>query len=321
MVRAIVVALIAAALPPLPKVAPLPTLEHDGIEIVGQTAVDRQPGNPAVGFGSVWVPSSADGIVDRVDPKTLKVVARIRSGSTRTRAQNQYFDSVAVSAKAVWHASDVGGTVSRIDPRTNKVVKRVAVPGRPGAIAAAGAGVYVSLFNSSTVLRLNPTTLKIVKRATIPGPALGVAYGAGSVWVVTSTGPSVIRLDPVTLRVQKRISIKSTAPSGPGFASAWWVAADGATACAGNYQQNVITRIDAATGSVAEQTVLPFGTHPFSAAPDAGACWAVNDGGVFRGASYSHLPSIAPSEFVGVAAASGTAWVTSAGRNALLEVK
>src|SRR5436305_2914870 len=156
--RVLVVTLLLAALPPLPKVAPLPALEHSGVEIVGQTALDRQPGNPAVGFGSVWVPSSADGIVDRVDLKTRKVVARIRSGSIRTRAQNQYFDSVAVSRTAVWHASDVGGTVSRISPRTNKVVKRVPVPGRPGAIAVGPTGAYVSLFNTSTVLRLDSST-------------------------------------------------------------------------------------------------------------------------------------------------------------------
>src|SRR4051794_10273215 len=94
----LVVVVFAASLPPLPKVAPLPPLDHSGIEIVRQAAVDRQPGSPALGFGSVWVPSSADGIVDRVDPKTLHILARIRSGATRTRAQNQYFDSVAVSA-------------------------------------------------------------------------------------------------------------------------------------------------------------------------------------------------------------------------------
>ena len=321
MFRMLAVALVAGALPALPKVAPLPSLRHSGIAIVGQVAVDRQPGNPAVGFGSVWVPSSADGIVDRIDPRTLKILARIRSGDVRTQVQDQYFDSVAVSATAVWHASDAGATVSRIDPRSNTVVKRVPVPGRPGAIAASPTGVYVSLFNTSTVLRLDPATLRIVKQGSLPGPALGVAYGAGSVWVVTSSGPAVLRLDPVTLRVRKRIAIASTAPSGPGFASAWWVAADGSSVCAGNYQQNVITRIDAASGTVAGQTKLPFGRHPFSTAADGGACWAANDAGVFRGASFSRLPSIGPSEFVGVAVGAGAAWVTSAGRNALLRVR
>lgn len=321
MIRFLVVALAVAALPPLPKVAPLPALDHSGVAVTGQTAVDRQPGNPAAGFGSVWVPSSASGIVDRVDPSSLKVIARIRDGATTTSVQNQYFDSVAVSAKAVWHASDVGGSVSRIDPRTNKVVKRLLVPGRPGAIAASSAGVYVSLFNTPTVLRIDPSTLRIVKRASVGGPALGVAYGAGSAWAVTSNGPALVRLDPVTLRVEKRISIASTAPAGPGFASAWWVAADATAVCAGNYQQNSVTRVDPTTNAVAEQTVLPFGSHPFSVAPDGGACWAANDSGIFRGSSYSHLPGNGASTFVGVTASAGTAWVTEAGRNALLRVR
>lgn len=311
-------AIVVATLPPLPKIAPLPALAHDGVEVVSERAVDRQPGSPAVGFGSVWVPSSADGIVDRVDAKTGKLLARIRSGTSRTTAQNEYFDSVAAGAGAVWHASDVGGTISKISPRTNKVVKRALVPGRPGAVAAASTGVYVSLFNQSTVLRLSPATLKVAKRADVGGPALGVAYGAGSVWVVTSNGPSVVRLDPVTLAVEKRISIVSSAPTGAGFASAWWISATSTAVCAGKYQQNVVTRVDPGTNAVAEQTALGFGAHPFGVAAADGSCWAANDTGVFHGPASSHLP---PAGFVGIAADAGGAWVTSARRNTLFRVR
>src|SRR5690349_14945509 len=127
----IVMASAAAALPPLPTIPPLPAhLASAGLTVQAQTAVDRQPGNPAFGFGSVWVPSSATGVVDRVDPKSLKVTVRIPSAVAHTTAQNEYYDSVAVSANAVWHASDLGNEVDRIDPKTNRVRARIFVPGR-----------------------------------------------------------------------------------------------------------------------------------------------------------------------------------------------
>ena len=315
-------AALAAPLPPLPHVAPLPQLAAHGVAVVGQTAVDRQPGSPAVGFGSVWVPSSASGIVDRVDPATGKLVVRIRSVAATTAVQSQFFDSIAFTATAVWHASDAGGVVVRIDPRRNRVVTRIPVPGRPGEVAASANSVYLSLFNDTRVLRIDARTNRIVRRADIGGAAMGVAFGAGAVWALSANGPTVLRLDPVTLAVKRRIPIRSTAPEGVGFSPAWWIAADRDSVCAGGYRQNVVTRIDARTSSRAEQLVLPFGTRPFGVAPAAGTCWAVNDAGVFRGAdAWSRLPALGPSAFVGIATGEGSTWVTSAGRNALLRVR
>ena len=64
------------------------------------TDLGGQVGNPAVGFGSVWVPTSENEIVDRYDLKTGKLQKRIRAGSAHATVQNEYFDSVAVGAKS-----------------------------------------------------------------------------------------------------------------------------------------------------------------------------------------------------------------------------
>src|SRR4051812_48816413 len=218
---------VALALPALAVGAgPLPPLDHNGVTADAWTTVDSQPGNPAFGFGSVWVPSSGSGRLDRVDPKTLRVVARIKSTHVITPPPNQYFDSVALSRSAVWHASDAGNVVAKINPRTNKVVAKIPVGGRPDEIAAGPAGVYVGLFNTATVERI---TTKVVKKRNLPGPVLGMAYGAGRLWALYDT--TVAQLDPVTLAVRKRISVKSTLPFVGGFAAAWWIAADAKTVC------------------------------------------------------------------------------------------
>ena len=76
---------------------------------------------------------------------------------------------------------------------------------------------------------------------------------------------------------------------------------------------------------VVSQVKLPFGKQPFSVAADGSHCWAVNESGVFRvgagSVTWSRLPPLGPSAFAGVAAAGGKAWVTIAGRNALLSVR
>lgn len=315
-----VAAATAALAAPLPA---LPPLAHHGLVAARWARVDPQPGNPAVGFGSVWVPSSATGFLDRVDGHSLRVVARIRSTSLSSIPQNQYFDSVAVSPTAVWHASDAGNVVVRVDPRRNRVVARVLVPGRPDEVAAGGGSVYAGLFNTPTVLRISARSNRIVKTRSLGAPVLGVTYGNGAVWAVTSTGPAVLELDPTTLAVKKRISIASTRPPLGGFASAWWISANGSTVCAGNLQQNVVSVVDARTGALRDQVALGYGRQPFSVAADGSGCLATNSAGVFRTApaADSHLPPLGASEFTGVATGGGSTWVTLAGRDALVQVK
>ena len=91
--------------------------------------------------------------------------------------------------------------------------------------------------------------------------------------------------------------------------------------CAGNQQQNVVTRLDAKTARVTAQSRLAFGSNLFSVAADDTACWGANAQGVFAGGRWSHLPPLGPSAFVGVAAGAGAAWVTAAGRNTLFRVR
>lgn len=215
--------MLAAALPSLPKVDPLPALRSHGLTVTAQSAADRQPGNPAAGFGSVWVSSSANDIVDRYDQATGKLQVRIRVGTAHTAVQSQYFDSVAVGATSVWAASDVGNEVVHIDPKRNAVEQRVPVPGRPGEVAVGPNGVYVSLFNQPTVLRINPATGTIVGSKNVGGGALGVAFGAGAVWALSAAGPTVLKLDPQTLAVRKKISIHLNRPFVGGFFEAWWI--------------------------------------------------------------------------------------------------
>jgi YVTN family beta-propeller protein len=264
----------------------------------------------------VWVPSSASGTVDRVDPKTRRVVARIHSTTVTPPPPDNYFDSVAFTKNAVWHASDLGNVVVRIDPRTNKVVAKIPVGGRPDEIAAGPAGVYVGLFQTPTIERISGN--RVVKKRTLDGPVYGVAFAAGKLWALSTSGPTVQVLDPLTLAVRKKIAIDAPYPPVGGFASAWWLSADAKTVCVPNTSQNAITIIDPATEQVTTQAKLPFGRQPFSTAAQNGSCWVTNNGGIFlvgpNGMRSAKLPG---SVFTGVTAGG---WATIAERNALVKV-
>src|SRR5205807_10153009 len=63
-------------------------------------------------FGSIWVTSSGEGKIYRVDPKQHKVIATI------TVPASPRFTTIG--ERSVWVLSQSDGSVSRIDPATNK---------------------------------------------------------------------------------------------------------------------------------------------------------------------------------------------------------
>src|SRR3984957_11752995 len=75
----------------------------------------------AIAFGSVWVPICSDGSVQRVDPKSQKIVASIPSGVANTEG------GITAGAGSIWMPSDAAGVLSRIDSATNKVVSKITI--------------------------------------------------------------------------------------------------------------------------------------------------------------------------------------------------
>jgi len=113
------------------------------IEDVGDGAVAV-----AAGAGAIWVASVHDGMVQRVDPSTLSVVASIPVGSRPV--------SVAVGAGAVWVGKQSDGTVDRIDPQTNRVVATFPIGGEPGQLIVANDAVWVLNHADQTLARIDP---------------------------------------------------------------------------------------------------------------------------------------------------------------------
>jgi YVTN family beta-propeller protein len=107
----------------------------------------REPGEPvklrlapdqvALGDGAVWVTSSSNNTVLRIDPAT-STAKEIRVGNGPS--------GIAFGADRVWVANSQDGTVSAIDPQTNQVATR-RLGFRPAAVAVAAEqrAVWVAL--------------------------------------------------------------------------------------------------------------------------------------------------------------------------------
>jgi len=122
--------------------------------------------------------------VQRIDPRTNKLVATTRLGSSPA--------SVAAGEGAVWVTDERDSSISRIDPKTNSVTAKASagpVAGGPYVVAGEGS-VWVSNTGGGGLTRFDAGTL--TNLGTLPlgstdsfncGP---VAAGEGEIWVFAS---------------------------------------------------------------------------------------------------------------------------------------
>lgn len=141
-----------------------------------------------LGFGSVWITSSGENAVYRVNPGSGRILATIpvAPGPRFTVAYNSW----------LWVLSQSDGSASRIDPAKNKVdlVVKASVPGAGGDIA--GGRGYIWLAAAGTPLtRISKSGRVIDQYGNYPG-ADAIRFGFYSVWISDHAKGDVWRIDP-----------------------------------------------------------------------------------------------------------------------------
>jgi len=195
----------------------------------------------AAGFGSIWAPGCASQLVTRIDARTNRVVARIPA-----HIFSEGEGLIAAGVGGVWVVT-ADGVLSRIDPSSNQVVATVPAP--PGSTSAAvGFGsVWVASPDAGTVARVDPARNQTAATIQVGAGPRFLAAGAGSIWVLNQGDGTVSRIDPGTASVVATIDAQLFGDGGciaVGLGAAW-VSLPGAP----------LTRIDAASGAVTEQFV------------------------------------------------------------------
>ena len=145
----------------------LARIDPKTMKVVAKIPVSDRSSSVRVGYGAVWVVSPAQGTVQKVSPSSNKVVATAAIGR-----RPRFFD---VGEGGVWTLNQEDGTVSHINPRTGKLQATIQahMPGGGGDMAVGGAWVWPR--GSNTLLtRIDPTTNKIVQ-------VYGPSSGSGSV--------------------------------------------------------------------------------------------------------------------------------------------
>jgi hypothetical protein len=165
-------------------------------QVLATTPLEAEPWYVAAGGGAVWIGSPNSSTVQRVDPATNEVTARIELPGDGVSA-------IAADARAVWveviqDRSDQGkqnlASLLRIDPSSNEVVATIPLEGSSGyddEIASGAGAVWVAGVNltgpseerGADLVRIDPTTNTIA--TVVPVSAFSVRAGADAVWITT----------------------------------------------------------------------------------------------------------------------------------------
>jgi virginiamycin B lyase len=222
-------------------------------ELAGTTQADGETcAAPDDGFGSLWVPTCGDGIVDRVDPETGEVVATIRvapSDFTET--------SVGAGEGGVWIVADgetcSGCTLVRIDPDRNRIAARYDTPKHGTAVRAGLGGIWISYPDTDEVLRIDPASGTVVARIDVGAEPRFLDVGLGGVWVMNQVDGSVSHIDPKTNQVVETIQVDEGGIGGGdltiGEGSVWVRASLELVAVIDPEKGRVVRRIGPALGS------------------------------------------------------------------------
>lgn len=236
------------------------------VQEIASIPVGPEPGELAVGFGSVWAVHSGSHVA-RIDPATNTVKGTIQ-------AANAGF--LGVGEGAVWILDDDGDKVRRIDPSTNRVVATIAVGAAPSEVAFTPGAVWIGNHHGGSVSRIDPRTNAVVATVRVgpsgrSGPG-GVAAAAGAVWVGVHNLNSVVRIDPTTNEVVAKIPMPEGVESCGGVGGDGrdvWISEGG---CGGR-----VARIDPATNKVVdvlyEGSPLDYGVEVGDPRAARGSLW------------------------------------------------
>jgi DNA-binding beta-propeller fold protein YncE len=237
-------------------------LGGDGPSVSEPIEVGRPPLRLAIGAGSVWATSAADGALSRIDSETRAVLgAPLRLGKG--------ISGVTVGSGSVWVSSPARGEVLRVDPATEAVTARIPVGGRPGAIVVGGGRVWVADDDGAGVTAINPRGGRIYKRRIPPLAApLRLAVGAGAVWVSSASTGAVRRIDLTTATAGAPIAV-GRGPAG--------VTVGGGLVWVANSRSEAVTRVDPSIRAILGDPIS-VGARPGGIDAGTSTVWVANSG-------------------------------------------
>lgn len=151
----------------------------------------------AVGYSALWS-ASQDGVLARVDPSSLRLIARIPKVG--------YPEALAVGLGAVWLADATRFVLVRFDPARNRVVLEIPIGGVAEDIAVGDGSVWAVTPVQNRLWRIDPRTNAVTAAIAVEGGPTSVAVTPGAVWVGSKNG-TINHVDPSVNRVVSTIRV------------------------------------------------------------------------------------------------------------------
>ncbi|HEV7809427.1 MAG TPA: hypothetical protein VGO64_02410, partial [Candidatus Limnocylindrales bacterium] len=235
-------------------------IDQSADKVVQRVPVNGPCLGMAGGFGSLWAPACGANELDRVDPKTNKVVARIALPGIPGDGEGQ----VVAAFGSVWLFTDDTGTLARVDPKTNKIAATFSTGLDGIAIVAAEGSLWATVPDKDAVARIG-TDGKVLQTIPVGRRPRFIAAGEGGVWSLGQGEGDVTRIDPKTGHVVATIPV--------------YVPGDGGCIAAGGgsvwvtMPETPVSRIDPATNQVTERFT---GAGGDCISVSAGSVWLSN---------------------------------------------
>jgi len=165
----------------------------------------------------LWVASDTAAEAAKVDPRTGKVLTRIR-GLQRPIA-------IATGSGALWLASSTRSVIQRVPMQRvrGRAVDSIQIGSKPAAVATGGRAVWAVSPSNGMLYQIDPRTPQVRAAIPVPPSPTYVAFGHGSVWVGSPDSRTVLRVDPP--RKIQRISVGRPVRALTYYDGRLWVAA------------------------------------------------------------------------------------------------
>ena len=210
---------------------------------------------------AVWVASTKPYSVQRIDPATNTVVAKVRLSGEACSGLAFGFGSVWVpvcgkkpllarvdaltnqitavlpiapagpeggitaSSDSVWIVTDKEGTtLSRINPATNTVRQKISIPAGSYNPLSSGNMVWITGFARNILTAVDASSGKVLAELPVGSKPRFLTSGGGSVWTLNQGDGSVTRIDVNSRKVTATIAVGIPGPGGDlgyGAGSVW----------------------------------------------------------------------------------------------------
>ena len=226
----------------------------------------------AVNSAGLWATDSSAGVVDRVDPATLKLLVKIPAGSAPK--------GVVATPGGVWAADEHGGSVLPVDPQTNgagtPIIVGLTGPSGPQWLGNGLGSLWVGIPNNGTIARVDAGARGVVATITAPDgttPCGGIAVGTSALWITScSHGSRLTRIDPATNLVSATVDLGGHGYMPTLINDAPWISVDPGSRGAG-----FLARVSPATNTI-DRVLAP--AADFGGGGDivvaAGSVWVVD---------------------------------------------